>query len=77
MTSIIVAMTIRNSKENIQLEPASIWRDVGFYIIATISVIVFAIIGNLSIISAIIMLTEYALLVLVVGLQEFLKKNDE
>lgn len=69
-------MTIKNSKEDIQLEPASIWRDVGFYIIATLSVIIFAIIGDLSTISAIIMLLEYAMLVLLVGLQEYFKKDD-
>lgn len=64
--SIVVALTIKNSKEDIQLEPSSIWRDVGFYILATLSVVLFAVIGELTILTAIIMLLEYVLMVVVV-----------
>jgi Ca2+/Na+ antiporter len=66
VTSIVVAMTINNSPNDIQLEPNSIWRDVGFYILATLSVIGFAVIGELTPVSACIMLGEYVLLVLLV-----------
>ena len=62
-------MTILNSSEDIQLEPSSIWRDVGIYIIATISVLVFGFIGKLDVYSAVIMLCEYLLLVVVVWCQ--------
>lgn len=49
-------MTIFNSPEDIQLEPSSIWRDVGFYILATVSVVIFGFIGELTTLSAFIML---------------------
>ena len=48
----------------------SIWRDVGIYIVATVSVIVFGLIGELSSISAGVMLFEYAMLVLIVYVDE-------
>ena len=63
-------MTIYNSTEDIQLEANSIWRDVGMYIVATLTVIVFGIIGSLTTISAIILLCEYFLLVFIVWYQD-------
>jgi hypothetical protein len=36
----------------------SIWRDIGMYLLATITIIVFAIIGELTIISAVVMFAE-------------------
>ena len=41
VTTIVVALTIKNSG-SVQLEPALIWRDIGFYILATLTVIGFA-----------------------------------
>jgi Ca2+/Na+ antiporter len=51
-----VALTIFKSNEKIQLEASSIYRDVGMYIVATLSVILFGLIGELTYISAILML---------------------
>ena len=68
--SIVVAMTINNSKTDIKVEFNTLWRDVGFYIISTVVIIVFAIIGELTMVSCSIMLGIYVLLVLVVWVQE-------
>ena len=54
--SVVVAATIFLSKEDIQLEPSSIWRDVGLYILATLTIVVFAIVGTLSWISSLILI---------------------
>lgn len=59
-------MTIMNAKEYIKLEPMTIKRDVGMYILATLSIITFGFMGELSVVSASVMLAEYALLVLIV-----------
>jgi Ca2+/Na+ antiporter len=67
-------LTIQSSASDIQLEPMSIWRDVGIYIVATVSVIVFGLIGELTSISAAVMLCEYAMLVLIVYVDE--KRNE-
>jgi Ca2+/Na+ antiporter len=64
----VIAATIFSSPKDIQLEANSIYRDIGIYIIATSTVIVFGIIGELSVTSAYIMLAEYLMLVLVVCL---------
>lgn len=59
-------MTIMSSPNEIQLEPNSIWRDIGFFILATITVIIFAFIGELTVVSALVMLGEYFILVILV-----------
>jgi sodium/potassium/calcium exchanger 6 len=63
-------MTINNSAENIQLEPNTIWRDVGFYILSTFVVIGFGFQGELSVYSAISLLLIYVVMVIVVWFQE-------
>lgn len=63
-------MTISNSPENIQLEPNTIWRDVGFYIISTVVIIIFGFIGELTILSSISLLLLYILMVFIVWFQE-------
>lgn len=70
-------MTINNSTSDIQLQPNSIWRDVGIYIIATLTVIVFGVIGELNTVSAVVMLLEYVLLVAIVWYQERSKKPEK
>lgn len=68
--SIIVAITILISPVKIQLTPASIWRDVGLYIVAGLLVVVFGLIGSLSWWSSVLMLLLYFTLVLIVYVQE-------
>ena len=75
--SIVVAISILNSSGDIQLSSMTIKRDIGIYIIATISMIVFGFIGELSVASACVMLAEYLFLVLVVYCQESGKKKEE
>jgi Ca2+/Na+ antiporter len=73
----VVALTIFNSTTDIQLEATSIWRDIGMYIVATLSVITFALIGKLTTVSACIMLLEYVALVLIVYFQDRSKNKEE
>lgn len=70
-------MTINNSPDDIQLEANSIWRDVGFYILATLSVIFFAFLGELTPVSACFMLGQYVLLVILVWYQSRGDKKDK
>ncbi len=70
-------MTIFNATEDIQLEPSAIWRDVGIYIIATLTIIIFGIIGELSTLSALVMLGEYLMLVFIVWWTERSKSGSE
>jgi sodium/potassium/calcium exchanger 6 len=75
--SIVVAMTIFSSPNDIQLEANSIWRDVGFYILSTLVIIVFGVIGELTTMSAITMLACYCLLVVIVYIQEKNKPEEK
>lgn len=70
----MVAVTILSSDKNIKLDPTLIWREVGFYILSTLVIIIFAIIGTLDIFSAILMLSLYVTMVLVVFIQDRIKK---
>lgn len=63
-------MTIYLSPKDIQLDRNVIWRDVGFYILSTLVIIGFGLYGELSIISAITLLSMYVLMVIVVYIQE-------
>ena len=75
--SVVVAITIFLSETDIQLEPSSIWRDVGLYIIATLTILVFAMIGTLTWVSAVILILQYIMLIVIVIVQERLSGNDE
>jgi Ca2+/Na+ antiporter len=70
-------MTIFSSPNDIQLEANSIWRDVGFYILSTLVIIVFGVIGELTTMSAITMLACYCLLVVIVYIQEKNKPEEK
>ena len=70
----MVAVTILSSDKSIKLDPTLIWREVGFYILSTLVIIIFAIIGTLNIFSAILMLSLYVTMVLVVFIQDRIKK---
>lgn len=59
------------------MEANSIYRDIGMYIVATLTVIVFGFMGTLTTVSACVMLAEYVLLVLIVWYQDKSKPKEE
>lgn len=65
-TSFIMAQTIRGSKEDIKISKSTIYRDVAFYILATLTTLAFAIYGELNVITSVIFLIIYVAMVLVV-----------
>ena len=44
----VIFLTIKNSPENIIVEAATFYRDIGMYIIATLTTITFAAIGKIT-----------------------------
>jgi sodium/potassium/calcium exchanger 6 len=65
VTTLVVGLTILNSGDaGVQLAAPSIWRDVGLYIVATLTIIIFGAIGELGVVAAIILLCLYAVLVI-------------
>lgn len=74
-------MTIKSSNEEIVLDKAIVYRDIGFYIVATLVTLVFAVMGNITYISAGVLLFIYCALVVVVMVQDQLeakhKKQEE
>ena len=78
--SLVVAISVHNSNQDIQVLPATIYRDIGFYIGATLLTLIFALIGTLTWVSALFMLLLYLALVGTVVIQDYLekkKKKDE
>lgn len=75
VATVVVALTITNSHQ-VQLEPALVWRDLGCYILATVTVVGFSFIGELSCVSAVVLLSEYALLVVLVLVMERSKASE-
>ena len=46
----MIFLTIRNSPEEIRVEASTFYRDIGMYIFATLTTIVFAAIGKITIV---------------------------
>ena len=69
-TSLIMAVTIYKSDAPIKLSKSVIYRDVTFYIIATLTTYGFALYGNLTIVTSVIFLLIYVALVVVVYVQD-------
>ena len=44
----VIFLTIRNSPDDIKVEAATFYRDIGMYIIATLTTIAFAAIGKIT-----------------------------
>ena len=69
--SAVIAICIFIEKEKyLKFEKMIIFRDVGFYIIAILTVIIFSIIGQINLICSIILLLEYCCMVIWVYLEE-------
>lgn len=66
MTTVVVGITIVNAKVGVQLEMMGVLRDVGFYILATTVIIIYGIIGRLTLVDGCILLCLYFVLVIIV-----------
>ncbi len=75
--SLIISLTIKNSPNPIVVEPAVIWRDIGFYILAALFTLFFAYQGKITIISSVLMLGLYVVYVIVVLIQDSMQKDDD
>ncbi len=75
--TLVVGMTIRNSSKKIIVEKSLIFRDIGFYILATIITIGFGIYGEITIFTSILFLTLYIVLVLIVLIQDYLAAKEK
>jgi hypothetical protein len=64
--SIVICLTILNSKDDIVVDKSTIYRDVGMYILATVVTICFALFHFIYWISAVVFLCIYFSLVLIV-----------
>lgn len=69
----VICLTIYNSTEVIKVDKATIFRDVGFYILSTIVTIIYAYQGLIYTWSAILLLVIYFLMVLAVYIQDKLE----
>lgn len=77
MLTVVVAGTIIKSSHPIKLNKSVIFRDVGFYIFSTVIVIIYGCYGELNILTSVLMLAIYALLVVVVLIQNKMEKMVE
>ena len=70
VATLVVGITIINSQTYIVMKSYFIWRDILFYILATIIVIIYGILGEFSLIDSSIILIIYNILVIVVIFQD-------
>lgn len=68
--TIVIALTIKVSSKPIVVPKAMVYRDVGFYILATLLVPLMALQGYITWLSALFMLILYCILVTIVALQK-------
>lgn len=69
-TSLVIAITLINSPTSITLPPNVLYRDIVFYIMATLFTIVIAMIGKITVLMTILMLVLYLALVVTVIIQD-------
>ena len=69
----VLFLTVRSTEDEIVLAKDTVYRDIVFYLIATVMVIVFAIYGKLTWWTSVLMLLLYVLLVLVVVIKDKMK----
>ena len=77
VAAMVVAMCILGNKEQnfIQFDKWIIYRDVAFYILSTVVTIIFALVGYINILEAVILLVIYIALVLFVIIKEKMDKK--
>ena len=76
--SLVIAMAIHVSPKPIKVFPSTIYRDLLFYIIATLMIIFMAYTGKVTWVSGLLMLCLYVLLVVLVVVQDIMdKKKDD
>lgn len=74
--TLVVALTIKNSPNKIVVSKSLIYRDVGFYLLATVVTVGFALMGRLTWFTSVVMLLIYLTLVVFVVIQDCLEKNN-
>ena len=75
--SLVVAICVLQSKDDLALDKMVIFRDVGFYLLATFITLLFAYFGAITVISAITYLIIYVLLVMAVLYTDKAKQAEE
>ncbi|CAD8144515.1 unnamed protein product [Paramecium octaurelia] len=70
VATLVVGITIINSQSYIVMKSYFIWRDILFYIVATIIVIIYGIVGGFSLIDSAFLLLIYIILVIIVLFQD-------
>ena len=75
VASMVVGISMVNSKEVMIYDKMIIYRDIGFYILSTVVILVFALISNIEWWSAVILLLIYVAMVLVVYFMEKCQKK--
>lgn len=73
--TLVVALTIKNSPKKIIVSKSLIFRDIGFYLLATVITVIFAITGKLTWWTSVMMLLLYLCLVIFVVIQDCLEKS--
>ena len=74
--SFVVALCIFKSEKPIVFDPMIIFRDIGVYIVSTLATLGFALYGEITVWSSLILLALYVVLVLIVVIEMLYKKNQ-
>lgn len=75
--TLVVALTIRSSSAEIVVGKSLIFRDVGFYILATLVTIGMGIYGKITVMTSIFLLFLYFALVIIVLIQDALSPEEK
>ena len=75
--TLVVSVVITVSPKAITVHKATIYRDIGFYILATILTLGIAAYGSITVVTSLMMLGLYLLLVIVVVIQDCMSKKSE
>lgn len=70
VSTLVIGITIINSKSFIVMKPYFVWRDLFFYIFSTFVIIMFGIIGEFSLFNSISLLLLYFVLIIIIIIQD-------
>ena len=77
VVTLVLALTIYNSPVEVVIKSSVLWRDCGFYVLASLLTTIFAIQGYISFFSSLMMLVLYFIYVLVVVFEDYLKAKNK
>lgn len=75
--TLVIALTIYNSPVKVVVKASVLWRDCGFYVLASVLTLFFAVQGEISFFSSLMMLGLYCVYVLVVVFEDYLKAKNK